>query len=276
MIAPPQDSATVVQPHKGLHTDINTFIEAIVESSEDAIITKSLSGMVMSWNKAAEEIFGYRAEDMVGESIMVLFPPDRQDEERFMLNSIREGRRVKHFETVRVRRDGRLIHVSVTLSPIKDSQGKVIGAAKIARDITTRVQLERVAHHYQALVHSSFDAIITEGLDGIISTWNPAASAIFGYRETEIIGLPLTMIIPHELLQEEEMILAKVAAGQTVPPFDSVRQAKSGERLAVSVTASPIHDHDGKILGVSKIIRPISDQSRAMTLLSKNAIQFMR
>lgn len=256
--------------------NVGTFIDAIVESSEDAIITKSLAGTVLSWNRAAQEIFGYSPDDMVGESIMVLFPPDRVDEEKFMLNNIREGRRVKHFETIRLRKDGRAIHVAVTLSPIKDAEGRVIGAAKIARDISARVLLEQQARHYQAVIQSSFDAILTEGLDGIITTWNPAAETIFGYPAQEIIGLPLSMIIPPELLQEEDTILKKVASGETVAPFDTVRCAKSGERLAVSVTASPIRSADGKILGVSKIIRRMSDQRNANQLLARNAMQFMR
>lgn len=256
--------------------NVSTFIETIVESSEDAIITKSLTGMVLSWNRAAEEMFGYSADEMVGESIMVLFPPDRVDEEKFMLNNIREGRRVKHFETLRLRKDGQPIPVSVTLSPIKDAEGRVIGAAKIARDISARVLLEQQARHYQAVIQSSFDAILTEGLDGIITTWNPAAEAIFGYSAQEIVGLPLSMIIPPELFEEEDLILRKVANGETVEPLDTVRCAKSGERLAVSVTASPIHGPDGKILGVSKIIRRMSDQRNAHQLLARNAMQFMR
>lgn len=261
------------QAQEGMTGNVSTFIETIVEASEDAIITKTLDGMVMSWNKAAEEIFGYTSDEMVGDSIMVLFPPDRVDEEKFMLNNIKEGRRVKHFETVRLRKDGRPIHVSVTLSPIKDADGRVIGAAKIARDITERVKLEQMASHYQAVIQSSFDAVITETLGGIVTTWNPAADRIFEFSAKEMIGETLSAIIPLELLKEEERILQLVGDGKRIQPFDTVRCTKSGKRLAVSVTASPVLGADGLIHGVSKIVRLMGDQSKASSPLSRNTIR---
>ncbi|HEV2694861.1 MAG TPA: PAS domain S-box protein [Verrucomicrobiae bacterium] len=118
-------------------------LAAIVESSDDAIIGKDLNSIVTSWNQGAEKIFGYTAEEMVGTSILRLFPADRQDEENFILGKIKSGEKVEHFETLRQTKDGRLIHVSVTASPIKDNNGNIIGASKIARDITAQKQQER-------------------------------------------------------------------------------------------------------------------------------------
>ena len=112
------------------------LLAAIVESSFDAIIGKDLNGVVTSWNAGAERIFGYSADEMTGTSITRLIPPDRMDDEKQILSRIKRGERVEHFETVRVRKDGRLIDVSVTVSPIHDGDGKVIGASKVARDIT--------------------------------------------------------------------------------------------------------------------------------------------
>jgi diguanylate cyclase (GGDEF)-like protein/PAS domain S-box-containing protein len=117
--------------------------EAIVQSSEDAIIGKSLDGIVTSWNHGAETIFGYTAEEMIGQPMLKLFPADRQDEEEVLLERIRRGDVVAHFETTRVRKDGAMIEVSTTLSPIVDSFGVVIGASKIARDITAHKQAEK-------------------------------------------------------------------------------------------------------------------------------------
>lgn len=118
------------------------LLAAIVQSSFDAIVGKNLDGVVTSWNAAAERIFGYSAEEMVGASITRLIPPGNMDEEKQILRQIKLGERVEHFDTVRVRKDGRLINVSVTVSPIKDSEGKVIGASKVARDITGRKEAE--------------------------------------------------------------------------------------------------------------------------------------
>jgi PAS domain S-box-containing protein len=117
-------------------------LAAIVESSDDAIVSKSLDGIVTSWNAAAERIFGYRAEEMIGQPILRLLPEERHDEERLILERLRRGERVDHFETVRRTKEGRLLDVSVTISPLRDERGTIIGASKIARDITERKRNE--------------------------------------------------------------------------------------------------------------------------------------
>lgn len=144
----------------GANTDLTDYLriereaqlfQSLVESSDDAIVSKSLDGTVASWNPGAEAMFGYSAQEMIGKPIAILMPPDRMHEEDDILARLRRGEKVRHFETVRVRKDGSSIHVSVTISPILDQQGRVIGASKIARDITTlrlhREQLEHVAKH---------------------------------------------------------------------------------------------------------------------------------
>jgi len=118
-------------------------LAAIIESSDDAIVSKDLNGTIMSWNASAERLFGYTAEEIVGKSIITLIPPDRQHEEPRILEQIRRGQRIDHYETVRRRKDGSLFDISVTVSPLKDEDGKIIGASKIARDITDRIQNER-------------------------------------------------------------------------------------------------------------------------------------
>ena len=120
-----------------------THYAALVESSDDAIIGKTLDGYITSWNRGAEAIFGYSRAEMVGKHISILMPDDRKGEEPFILEKIRRGESVDHYETVRRRKDGRLIDISVTVSPIRDAHGNIIGASKLARDITERKQLER-------------------------------------------------------------------------------------------------------------------------------------
>src|ERR1043166_3073440 len=117
--------------------------EAIVDSSDDAIVSKNLDGIVMSWNKAAERIFGYSAQEMIGQSILKIIPSDRVDEETQILARLHRGDRVDHFETKRQRKDGRLIDVSLTISPIRNSQGNIVGASKIARDVTEQKEAQR-------------------------------------------------------------------------------------------------------------------------------------
>ena len=123
--------------------EASRWLAAIVESSDDAIISKSLDGIVTSWNATAERLFGYRTEEMLGQPILRLLPQDRHDEEHMILQRLRRGERVDHFETVRRTKDGHMVDVSVTISPIRDEHGSIIGASKIARDITQQKHMER-------------------------------------------------------------------------------------------------------------------------------------
>ncbi|HVP88085.1 MAG TPA: PAS domain S-box protein [Casimicrobiaceae bacterium] len=119
-------------------------LAAIVESSNDAIVSKDLNGVITSWNAAAEQLFGYTAAEAIGRSILMIIPEDRADEEPVILRRIRAGERVEHFETVRRRKDGTRVEISVTISPIVDAHGRIIGASKIARDITERKRVEEM------------------------------------------------------------------------------------------------------------------------------------
>src|SRR3954470_164688 len=117
-------------------------LAAIVESSDDAIVSKDLNGLVTSWNKSAERIFGWTAEEIVGKSILTIIPPELHSDEPGILSRIRAGKRIEHFETVRMKKSGERVDISLTVSPVKDPQGNIIGAAKIARDITQQKKLE--------------------------------------------------------------------------------------------------------------------------------------
>ncbi|EJZ18525.1 PAS domain S-box protein (plasmid) [Rhizobium sp. Pop5] len=129
--------------------DAAAFLAAIIESSDDAIVSKSLSGVIMTWNKGAERIFGYTADEVIGQPVTIIIPKDRLDEEPAILSRIQAGERVDHFETVRRCKDGKLIDISLTISPIRDASGEIIGASKIARDIS---ELRRAAEHRELLL----------------------------------------------------------------------------------------------------------------------------
>jgi PAS domain S-box-containing protein len=136
-------------PRTNSAEEAQALLAAIVTSSDDAIISKDLNGIVQSWNDSAERMFGYTAAEMIGQSITVLFPPDRLDEEPKILEQLRRGQRVDHFETIRVTKDGRALDISVTISPVKDATGRVIGVSKVARDVTS---IKRVIREREALL----------------------------------------------------------------------------------------------------------------------------
>ena len=238
----------------------------VVESSDDAIVSKNLDSVIQSWNKAAERLFGFTSEEAVGKSIRMIIPADRQSEEDLVLNEIRAGRPVTHFETIRQRKNGTLVPISLTVSPIYDDNGKVIGASKIARDITERVEAAVMLRRFGAAIESSDDAIVTKNLQSVITSWNPAAERMFGYSEHEAIGRSIRMLIPDDLQGEEDVVLQKIQAGEKVDHYETVRRRKDGSTVNVSLTVSPIRDASGTIVGASKIARDVTERVRMQTV----------
>lgn len=247
--------------------DARLRLIAIVDSTSDAIISQDLNGMVTTWNSAAQRIFGYSPEEIVGHSSMTIIPPDLQREELDVMRRIMQGDPVEHFETHRVRKGGEQIDVAITVSPIRSSSGTIIGASQIARDISERRRTEETRMRLAAIVESSDDAIISKDLDGIITSWNSGAKRIFGYEAEEIVGHSVMRLIPRELHHEEPMILARLRAGQRVEHYESKRRRKNGELIDVSLTISPIKDSKGKVIGASKIARDITERKRAEVAL---------
>ena len=243
----------------------------VVESSDDAIISKDLNSIITSWNRAADSMFGYTAAEAIGQSIRMIIPPDRQSEEDMVLSRIRAGESVTHFDTIRRRKDGTLIPISLTVSPIYDDAGVVIGASKIARDITERRQAASVSRRFAAVIESSDDAIVTKDLNSIITSWNPAAERMFGYTAAEAIGQSIRMLIPDELQNEEDVVLAKIRSGEKIDHYETVRQRKDGTRLTISLTVSPIRNENGEIVGASKVARDITERARLLAAAREHA-----
>jgi PAS domain S-box-containing protein len=237
-------------------------LAAIIESSEDAIASKDLNGIITSWNKSAERLFGYTAEEIIGQPVTVIIPPELHGDEPKILGKIRSGERIEHFQTVRVHKNGQRINVSLTVSPIKDAKGTIVGAAKIVRDITRQKKLEEAALRLAAIVESSDDAIASKDLNGFVTSWNRSAEKLFGYKAEEIIGKHITLIIPPELHHDEDMILSKIRRGEKIDHFETIRLHKNGERVEVSLTISPIKDDDGHVIGAAKIVRNITETNK--------------
>ena len=204
-------------------------LAAIVESSDDAIVSKDLVGIVTSWNQAAERMFGYSAADMIGESIRKLIPPDRQSEEDDVLARLRRGEKVDHFETIRIRRDGSSVPISLTVSPILDASGRVVGASKIARDISDRRRAE-----------AERERLLT------IAEENAAVAARLNRLKDEFLAT-----LSHELRTPLNAILgyARMIRGGIVTPENRARAIAAVERNAVSL-AQIVED----ILDVSRIV----------------------
>jgi len=175
-----------------LHTQADAYLAAVVATSSDAIVSKALDGTVTSWNESAERIFGYQAEEIVGRNIRLLIPPELQAEEDDFVSRLREGGYIDHYETVRIRKDGRRVDVSLSISPIKNESGEVIGAAKIARDITTRKQ----ADEYLKATTAKFESVFNQSgifaaildLDGNLLEINDFAIEASGYTREEVLG----------------------------------------------------------------------------------------
>jgi PAS domain S-box-containing protein len=173
-------------------------LAAIVESSDDAIISKTLDGTIVAWNRGAEKVFGYSSAEAVGKQMRMILPTERVHEEVEILAQIARGESIKHFETVRRRKDGKLIDVSVTISPIRDGNGLIVGASKIARDITERKQVE-VALRQQATV-LDLGQVMMRDVEGTITLWTRGTEKLYGYTREEALGR-----VSHELLQTQFM-----------------------------------------------------------------------
>jgi len=190
------------------------WLASIIESSDDAIISKNLDGVITSWNSGAERVFGYSASEAIGQPITLVIPQDRQSEEREILTRMRRGERIDHFETVRQRKNGSLIFVSLTVSPVKDANGKIVGASKIARDITEQkknqeliVTLAREAEHRSKNLLANAMATVNlsqsnspEGLKEVIAGRIQALANVCSlFAETRWIGAEVSAIATQEL-----------------------------------------------------------------------------
>ena len=234
------------------------ILASIVNFSDDAIISKTLEGIITSWNHGAENIFGYSQEETIGKHISILIPPFLLNEEPEIIEKIKRNEIIHHYETERMRKDGRLINISLTISPLKDSKGNIIGISKIARDITVRRKFEEQKAILASIVDFSDDAIISKTLEGIITSWNHGAEKIFGYSREEIIGKHISILIPPFLLNEEPEIIEKIKRNETIHHYETERVRKDGKVINISLTISPVKDSKGNIIGISKIARDIT------------------
>ena len=242
---------------------VEQHLAAIVDNSDDAIVSMDLSGKILSWNDAASRMYGYTAEEVVGQPIDLVIPDDRRAEELTIHASIAGGERIDHYETIRRHKSGALIEVSLSISPVRDASGRIVGAAGFARDISER-KLFLANQRLAAIVDNSDDAIVSRDLDGVIQTWNEAACRMYGYTAEEALGQLIDLTIPEddERRDEELTIRAKIARGERIDHAETIRRHKSGALIEVSLSISPVRDASGRIVGAAAIARDISDRKR--------------
>ncbi|HYM26391.1 MAG TPA: PAS domain S-box protein [Vicinamibacterales bacterium] len=252
-------------------------LDALTRAIDDAVVSTDTNGTITSWNRGAENLFGYLEADALGQPISVVFPPQRTNEEREIIARVRRGERVHDHDAVRRRRDGSEVSVALTIMPIL-IDGKAAGTVRVARDISERQLADRAVRRLAAIVQSSDDAIISKDLNGIVTSWNRAAEQLFGYTAEEMIGRSIRTIIPADRQSEEDTVLAAIRRGEKMDHFETIRQRKDGELVPISLTVSPIVDASGRVVGASKVARDISerqrletDRAQALALAEENA-----
>jgi two-component system sensor kinase FixL len=195
------------------HDEASRLLAAIVESSDDAIIARDLNGTILSWNQAAERMYGYAAEEIVGRNVSVLVPQDYRAELAGIMRSVATGERIRHFETVRVTKAGDLREVSLIISPLRGESGEITGASSIARDITERkreiAQLRNSEARLRSVVESAVDGIVVIDARGTIEAFNQGAERLFGYTAAEVIDQNIRMLMPSPYREEHDGYLAR-------------------------------------------------------------------
>ncbi len=250
-------------------------LAAIVESSDDSIIGMTLDGQITSWNRGAERIYGYSAAEALGSHISILLPAEREGEQLGPLARVGAGERVAHRESTRRRKDGQSVDVSVTLSPILDQGGQVIGASSVARDITERKRAERELERLAQATHHGSEAIVSFDLDMRVRHWNAGAQRLSGFRSEQVIGLSIDELNALTGEPEESRIAARetlrrALRGERVNSVEAQRRRRDGTVYDVLCTFSAWRV-DGRIVGASNTAVDITERKRAERELERLA-----
>ena len=250
----------------------NQLLANVVESTDDAIIIKSLDGAILSWNKGAEQIYGYSAEEVIGENISVIAPINLSNEISSLIEKIKKSEKIHHYETIRLKKDGSIINVSITLSPVFDNSGNLIAISTIARDITESKkienELELAGRYNRSLIEASLDPLVTIGPDGKVTDVNSATENATGYSKEEIIGSNFSNYFTEPEKADEGY--KKVFKEGFVKDYPLEIQHKKGTKTPVLYNASVYKDETGRIIGVFAAARDITEYKKVMTALRES------
>lgn len=239
------------------------LLASIVESSDDAIISKDLNGVINSWNSGAERLFGYTPDEVIGKSVTILIPEGRFDEEPAILARIRSGRSVEHYETIRKRKDGTLLDISLSVSPVRDQFGTIVGASKIARNITERKKAQEEIQFQASLLNAVEQAVIATDLEGNIIYWNSFAEQLYGWSPQEVIGANVVDLIPAIASKEVAAEIFRYLKDSRSWTGEMLVQRRDGSEFFAMVTDSPILNDRGQLIGVVGVSTDITDAKRA-------------
>jgi PAS domain S-box-containing protein len=267
MKAPDTGTYNVADFHfQQLHTD--KLFRQLFEMLPVAVYTCDQNGYITSYNRAAADLWGRNPE--IGKDLWCgswkILTPDGDPlplDACPMAQVLRSGKEVNEQEIIIERPDGKRIIVIPHPKPLFGDDGRLAGAMNMLENVTQRKADEEKAAKLASIVQSSSAAIVSKTLNGIVTSWNPAAQEIFGYTPEEMIGQPIIKLIPHDLYYEEEMILEKLRRGETIAHMETKRITKYGALIDISLTVSPVRDEKGRIIGVSKIARDITHVKRA-------------
>ena len=241
---------------------------SIVDSTNDAIVARDLSRRIISWNRAAERLFGWSAAEAMGRHAFLIMPSTLH--KKVIENRARrkEGEYVVDRDTVRIAKDGRRIPVAFLQSPIRDIDGTLIGYSAVYVDTTERKRAEATLAHFAEIVKNSQDAIISCDFHSrVVLSWNAAAVRMFGYTEHEVLGKTLDFIIPEDQMETVTQVRKKLVAREAVSSYDTVRLDREGRRIDVSIAQSHMTDPAGRVVGVSLVFRDIRERKLSEALL---------
>jgi two-component system, chemotaxis family, CheB/CheR fusion protein len=257
----------VERPHAQPTEESEQRLHELLRALPAAIYLTDAAGRITFYNEAAVALWGCRptlnSDQWCGSWRMRR--PDGSPlphDQCPMAVALKEQRAINGEEAVAERPDGTRVPFKAYPSPLRDSSGKVIGAVNMLVDLSERHRAEHFGQRLASIVASSDDAIVSKDLNGIIATWNAGAERLFGYRADEVIGKPITIVIPPDRQDEEPRILQRIVHGERVDHYETVRRRKDGSLIDISLTVSPIKDADGRIIGASKIARDISERKR--------------
>jgi PAS domain S-box-containing protein len=243
----------------------------IVESTPDAVTTTTMDDIYSSWNKGAELIYGYTAEEMIGKRSPMNFTPVAWRKDFIeVLERAKAGKEIKDFHTKRIRKDGALIDISITVAPIFNDKGRVTGLSGISRDVTEQKRIEEQLIRLASVVEFSNDSIIERSKNGTIINWNPASEKLYGYAASEVIGKSFLLLVPDNVKEKVATEMEDMDYHDRTNQHESIRIRKDGMQIHVSETLSLIRDKNGEVKSISVITRDITERKNAEELIRKN------